>query len=129
MKETCNICFGSKIFSKTIHQEKTGKHESQLLIAAKTKYLKLFLVHCCYISALVFICFHLTKVVLRIFDLKKLLRVSCILWCYYLKCYSVVLKNGILSCFIITAKWIFLTIWLKSAKFHTHFGIGRYIFF
>ena len=33
------------------------------------------------------------RVVLHIFDPKQLLRVSCILWCYYPKCYSIILEN------------------------------------
>ena len=35
------------------------------------------------------------------FDLKQLLRVSCILWCYYPKCYSITLENTSLWCFIV----------------------------
>ena len=38
------------------------------------------------------------KVVLRIFDLKQLLRASCILWCYFTKWYSIILLNASLWC-------------------------------
>ena len=36
-----------------------------------------------------------------IFDPKQLLRASCILWCYYSKCYSIILENANLWCFIV----------------------------
>ena len=36
------------------------------------------------------------RVVLRFFDLKQLLRVSCILWCYYSKCQSIKIMLNIL---------------------------------
>ena len=32
--------------------------------------------------------------------------VSCILWCYYPKCYSIILENASLWCFIIIFKFI-----------------------
>ena len=51
---------------------------------------------CCYISALVLTCFRLTKkrrVVLRFFDPKQLLRVSCVLRCCYPKCYSIIFNE------------------------------------
>ena len=44
------------------------------------------------------------RVVLRIYDPKQLLRVSCILWCYYSKYYSIILENASLWCFIIIPK-------------------------
>ena len=44
----------------------------------------------CCISALVLNCFRLKKGRATFFDPKQLLRVSCILWCYYPKCYSII---------------------------------------
>ena len=41
------------------------------------------------------------RVVLYIFDPKQLLRVSCILWCFNSKCFSIILKNASLCCLII----------------------------
>ena len=51
-------------------------------------------VRCCCISALVLNCFRLKKGRATFFDPKQLLRVSCILWCYYRKCYSISIKTG-----------------------------------
>ena len=45
------------------------------------------------------------RVVLRFFDPKQLLRVSCILWCYYPKCYSIIFENASLWCFIVTVNF------------------------
>ena len=39
------------------------------------------------------------RVVLRFFNPKRMLQVSCILWCYILKCYSIILQNANLWCF------------------------------
>ena len=48
------------------------------------------------------------RVVLHIFDPKQLLRVSCILWCYYLKCYPIIFENASLRRFnIITSSFYF----------------------
>ena len=41
------------------------------------------------------------RVVLRFFNSKQLLRVSCILWWYYPKYYSIILENVSLWCFIV----------------------------
>ena len=52
-------------------------------------------VRCCYILAPVLHCFRLMKGRAIIFDLKQLFRVSCILWCSYLKCHSIIIvKNS-----------------------------------
>ena len=56
MQETCNNCFGSKICSTTLRQAKTGKHKWRNVI---TMYFTLRMY--CYISALMFNCFFLTK--------------------------------------------------------------------
>ena len=51
MQETRNSCFGSKKHSTTLLQAKTGKHKCWNVKATD----------CCYISALVLICFRLKK--------------------------------------------------------------------
>ena len=56
----------------------------------------------CYIDKCYFLLFSLiSRVVVCIFDQKQLLRVSCTLWCYYSKCYSIILENASLWCFIV----------------------------
>ena len=50
----------------------------------------------------IFICWSL---LLRFFDSKQLLWVSCFLWCYYPKCYSIILENASLWCFIVILNW------------------------
>ena len=37
-----------------------------------------------------------------VFRPEQLLRVSCILWCYYPKCYSIIFENASLWCFFVT---------------------------
>ena len=88
MQETRNNCFGLKKCSMTFLQARTGK---QRVPKCNSN------VRCCCILAFV----------LRFVDPKQLLRVSCILWYYYPKCYSIILENASLWCFIviITEKW------------------------
>ena len=50
------------------------------------------------------------RVVLRFFDPKQLLRISCILWCYYSKWYSIIFENASLWSFIVTQNWV---VWLN----------------
>ena len=82
MQETHNNCFGLKICSTTLCQAETEKHE----------------LHCCYVvvtfrySCLSF--FAWRKVVLHFFNPKQLCRVSCLLWCYFLKWFSIILQNA-----------------------------------
>ena len=47
------------------------------------------------------------RVVPRFFDPKQLLRDSCILWCYYPKCYSIILQNASFWCFIVIFPCLF----------------------
>ena len=42
--------------------------------------------------------FERRRVLLHFFDPKQLLRVSCILWCYFTKWYSTILQNASLWC-------------------------------
>ena len=44
---------------------------------------------------------------IRFFDPKQLLRVSCILRYYYIKCYSIIFENASLRCFIVTLLYIY----------------------
>ena len=41
------------------------------------------------------------RVLLHIFDPKQLLRVSCILWCFYPKCYSIILIETLIFTFCV----------------------------
>ena len=47
----------------------------------------------CYILALVLTYFWMTKDHVTFLDLKQLLRVSCILWCYFSKWYSIIVNK------------------------------------
>ena len=98
MEETRNNCFGWKIYSTTLPQTKTGKHECRNIT-----YVAVIFWHLC-LSL-----FAWRRVVLHIFDPKQLLRVSYFLWCYYPKCYSIILENVSLWCFFNKIKE-----WLKD---------------
>ena len=78
MQETHNKCLGSKIYSTTLLQAKTGKHKGRNA-----------LVRCYYISALVLICLRLKKGRATFFRPETIVASSCMLWFYYLKCYSI----------------------------------------
>ena len=86
MQETRNNCFGSKNVARPFFRRK------QLNTSAEMQQQRT----CC-ISALVLNCFRLTKGRATFFDPKQLLRVSCILWCYYPKCYSINLIGKLTS--------------------------------
>ena len=79
MKETCNNCFGLKIHSPTLHQVKAVKYECRVAVIFRHSCLPVFVWR---------------RVVRHIFDPKQLLQVSCILWYYYSKCYSIILENA-----------------------------------
>ena len=84
MQETHYNCFGLKTCSRTLCQGKIGKHKWNLLLRN--------LVHCYYILALMFTFFFTWwRVMLCVFNLIQLLQVSWILWCYFSKCYSIIL--------------------------------------
>ena len=75
MQETRKNCFGSKNVAQPFFRRK------QLSTSAEMQQ------HSCLtVSAW-------RRVVLRFFDPKQLLRVSCILWCYYPKCYSITFQH------------------------------------
>ena len=81
----------------------------------------------CYILALMLTCFCPTNAC--IFDPKQLLRVSCILWCYYSKCYSIIqfLLIGFINCshflcpeinkVLQLRRYIFLLYFLSCSKY------------
>ena len=58
-----------------------------------------FLLHWCYIAALAFICFRLTKGRDPFFQPKQLLRDYYIWWCYFTKWPSIILQSA--------SKWFF----------------------
>ena len=123
MQETRNNCLGSKILSMTHRLVKTSKHDCWNITATLLLY---FLV--CYVCtnynsnvhnipkynsnvAVIFLpscspVFIWWKVVVHIFDPKQLLRVSCTSWCYYWKCFSIILENARLRYFIVYSMWI-----------------------
>ena len=80
MQETRNSCFGSKKRRTTLRQAKTGKRECRNVTAT---YVAIIFRHS-YLPV-----FAWRRIVLRFFDPKQLLPVSCILWCYFLKCYQI----------------------------------------
>ena len=89
MQETRNNCFGSKICSTTLRQAKTDKYDYRNITA--TYVFRILAAYVFRHSCLpVFVWW---RVVLHIFDPKRLLRLSCILWCYYSKCYSVIFND------------------------------------
>ena len=87
----------------TLRQVKTGNHECRNA-AATYRYTHAYLFspdkELCYLF----------------FDPKQLLRVSYILWCYFSKCYSIILQNINLWCSIVVylSKHIFYGIALNS---------------
>ena len=110
MQETHKSCFGSKKRSTILRQAKTGKHEYQNITAVyKTKH---FLIYTCYILHSCLSVFAWWRVMICFFDLKQLLRIFCILWCYYPKCYSIFLENTSLWFFIIIL--IHVTLWILN---------------
>ena len=102
MKKTCNNCFRLKNRSMTFCREKADKHECQNVKAMyKTKYNEKILIYkntlkkirlkhlikfnCCYISALMLVCFCLMKGRIVFFKPKQLLQIYCTLWFYFSK--------------------------------------------
>ena len=62
------------------------------------------------------------RVVVRLFDPKQLFRVSCTLWCYFSKCYLIILQNGSLWCSIAPVHEIFQRFfgWLSLIQTHSY---------
>ena len=78
MQETHSNCFRLKKCSTTLRQAKTDNTFRHSCLPV----------------------FTWRRIVLHFFDPKQLLRVSCILWCYFLKWYSTMLQNASLWCSI-----------------------------
>ena len=91
-KKLAIIVSGQKKHSTTLLQVNTGEHECRNVT---TTYVAVTFWHLCLPV------FAWRSAVLCFFDPKQLLRVSCFLWCYYPKCYSIILENAILWCFIV----------------------------
>ena len=72
MQETRNNNFGSKKCSTTLRQAKTGKHECRNVTATS-----------------------LLHFGTRAYDPKQLLRVSCILWCYFQSDFQLYFKTPV----------------------------------
>ena len=89
MQEIRNSCFGSKNVARPFFRRKQ----------VSTTYVAVTFRHSCLPV------FAWRRVVLRFIDPKQLLRISCILWCYYPKCYSIIL--------------VFINFDLKAAKMLT----------
>ena len=81
MQETRNNCFGSKNVARPFFRRK------QLSTSAKMQQQRTLLLH---FGTRCLPVFAWRKIMLHFFNPKQLLRVSCILWCYYPKCYSIV---------------------------------------
>ena len=56
------------------------------------------------------------RVVLHFFDSKQLFWVSCILWCYFSKCYKIILQNASFWCSIVICQIYFFLygVWSKT---------------
>ena len=80
MQEIRNNCFGWKNVARPFVRRKQ--------LSTSAEYVAVTFRHSC----LTF--FPWRRVVLCFFDLKQLLRVSCILWFYYPKCYSIINSFG-----------------------------------
>ena len=110
MQETRNNCFGSKNVARPFFRRK------QLSTSAEMQ-------RCCCISALVLNCFHLKNGRATFFDPKQLLRVSCIFWCYYPKCYSIIIKH--IKCLVSITIFLYHRKIEDSCYGYTYCKVGR----
>ena len=99
MQETRNNCFGSKNVAQPFFRLKQVSTSVEMLLLLKrclpTRYVAVTFRHSCLPV------FAWRRIVLRFFDPKQLLRISCVLWCYFSKFYQIILQSASFWCSIV----------------------------